>query len=142
MSQRKSALRTSNCVDLLPPIHCCVWASPHAPCTAVVFARIASGCTRSRQRCKAVTTATNHSSAEHHQTSICCSGWHLRCGCPLSTPIAAGARFLRARASVCRRITMHKHKTVSALADSFWRLCNQAAGSIISAPFDGTVISP
>ena len=94
-----------------------------------------------RHRCKTVTTATNHSSAEHHQTSKCCSGWHLRCGWPLSTPVAAGARFLRAHASVCRCNTMQAHKTVSALADSLWRLCNQAAGIIISASFEGAVIS-
>ena len=94
-----------------------------------------------RHRCKTVTIASNHSSAEHHQTSKCCSGWHLRCGCPLSTPSAAGARFLRAHASVCRCNTMHAHKTVSALADSLWRLCNQAAGIIIKpAAFHGTVV--
>ena len=94
-----------------------------------------------RHRCKTVTIASNHSSAEHHQSSKCCSGWHLRCGCQLSAPIAAGARFLRAHASVCRCNIMHEHKTVSALADSLWRLCNQAAGTIISASFEGAFIS-
>ena len=93
-----------------------------------------------RHRCKTVTTASNHSSAEHHQSSKCCSGWHLRCGCPLSTPMAAGARFLRAHASVSRCNTMHAHKAVSALADSLWRLCNQAASIIDLAPFAGTVV--